>query len=266
MPNNITLLAENFLLKKKLEIAQNHMKREVLQQKNIIAKEKTAKEIEEKKSNFFNENVSEIVTKKIQEFFGEIMLVNIPAKIIKNIVSAEITYYNFRQHTDRDWFAVISSYHKALDIIIEEYIAKPFRLYINKKRLPRELENDPINKALHKVIHSNYSLSIGRLFHILQQYKQNDKALKSKEKTYLPLYVHLFFKFIHSNSALKKLFLEEDFSTMFQEIIASEVLGSKRHSWSISFVETRESRRLLIWDFKNKNCLMYKLIELGEIE
>jgi hypothetical protein len=30
-------------------------------------------------------------------------------------------------------------------------------------------------------------------------------------------------------------------------------------------VETREARRLLIWDFKDKNCLIYKLMMIWEV-
>lgn len=63
------------------------------------------------------------------------MLVNIPATILQNITSAEITYYNFRQYTDRDGFAVISSYHKALDIIIEECIISKYKNFVDKNRI-----------------------------------------------------------------------------------------------------------------------------------
>jgi len=49
-----------------------------------------------------NDNIEEIVSDKIQDFFGEIMLVNIPAKIIRNIISAEINYFNFRSNPSFD--------------------------------------------------------------------------------------------------------------------------------------------------------------------
>lgn len=76
------------------------------------------------------------MNKKIQEFFGEIMLQNIPAEIIANIATAEMSYYHFRHNPKLDGFAVISSYHKALDIIIETSITSHWRKFIDIKRLP----------------------------------------------------------------------------------------------------------------------------------
>ena len=114
----------------------------------------------EGKTCFLNDNIDDIVSDKIQDFFGELMLVNIPSKIIKNIISAEINYYNFRNNPNFDGFSVISSYHKALDIIIETYITSIFRKFIDKKRLPRDIENDSLEKSLKSIILNNYSLSV----------------------------------------------------------------------------------------------------------
>jgi hypothetical protein len=45
----------------------------------------------------------------------------------------------------------------------------------------------------------------------------------------------------------------------------TEVLWEKRHKWRITFVETREARKLLIGWLKEKNCILYKLMLLWEI-
>ena len=131
MPNYITLLAENLLLKKKLEIAQNYMKKGVFEEKKKIAQQRNSSIAINKKNTFLYDNISEIVDISFQSFFWEIMLMNISATILENITSAEITYYNFRQYTDRDGFAVISSYHKALDVIIDECIIEKYKKFID---------------------------------------------------------------------------------------------------------------------------------------
>lgn len=52
MPNNITLIAENYLLKKKLEAAQNWMKREISGQKKLIQEGQVRQDLCERKTDF----------------------------------------------------------------------------------------------------------------------------------------------------------------------------------------------------------------------
>ena len=258
MTDITTLQQENTLLKKKLEIAQKWMKREVSGQIRKIARQQISESTLEEKTCFLHENVDEIVSKKIQEFFGEIMLLNIPSSIIENIISAEINYYNFRHNPKSDWFAIISSYHKALDIIIEKYITSWFRKYFNKK-YPQSFspENDSIEKALFSVVTKKYNLSAGRLFHII-------KLIREWEKLWD--YVQVFKKYLEKYDFLNTMLIQDDdFFELYNQIIETEVLWSKRHSGIISFVDTREARKILIWEFREKNCLIYKLIELGEV-
>jgi len=278
MTNIKTLQEENEQLKNKLKIAQKWMKKEVAEDLKKIWKAKINSSTLKEKTCFLNDNIEDIVTDKIQDFFGELMLINIPAKIIRNIISAEINYYNFRNNPSFDWFSVISSYHKALDIIIETYITSDFRKFIDKSRLPKHIENDSLEKALNSVITKNYSLSAGRLYHLLKtidEFKQKEKqniisppsgTLFEKERWKLKHYTYLFYKFLKKHSFIKNILLEDNqFLEIFKKIMETEVLWEKRHSGQISFVDTRESRKLLIWDFKNKNCLFYKLMMIGEV-
>jgi hypothetical protein len=252
-----TLQEENEQLKRKLEVAQTWMKREITEEINKISKAKISNSTLKEKTCFINDNIEDIITDKIQDFFGEIMLLNIPASIIRNIISAEINYYNFRHNPSFDWFSVISSYHKALDIIIENYITSYFRKFIDKSKLPRNVDNSSLEKSLKSVILKNYSLSAGRLYHLLKTIN------KEKELNH---YTNLFNKFLDKYSYLKDILLEDkEFFNIFDKIMETEVLWSKRHSWRIDFVETREARKLLIWDFKDKGCLIYKLMKIWEV-
>ena len=250
-----TLQEENQLLKHKLEVAQNWMKKEISEDKKKISKAKINNSTLKEKTCFLNDNIEEIVSNKIQDFFGELMLVNIPAKIIKNIISAEINYYNFRNNPNFDGFSVISSYHKALDIIIETYITSSFREFAKDKKL--EYSNNSLEKSLFLIIEKNYSLSIWRLFHLIQ-------IIKKKEKINWKNII-IFKEFLEKFSFIQNILLDKEFFQIFEEIIETEVLWEKRHSGQISFIETREARKLLIWDFNNKNCIIYKLMMIWEV-
>ena len=269
MTNIKTLQEENKQLKEKLKIAKTWMKREIAEDIKKIWEAKISHSTLKEKACFLNDNIEEIVSDKIQDFFGEIMLVNIPAKIIRNIISAEINYFNFRSNPSFDWFSVISSYHKALDIIIETYIISDFRKFIDKSKLPKYIENDSLEKSLKSVIFNNYSLSAWRLYHLLQtinEYKNRDDSWIVSTENKLNHYTYLFYKFLKKHSYLKSVLLKDDnFFEIFEKIIETEVLWSKRHSGQISFVDTREARKLLIWNFKDKNCLIYKLMMIWEI-
>ena len=238
------------------------MKREISGQMKKIATQKISETTLSDRTCFLHENIDEIVTKKIQEYFGEIMLLNIPSTIIENIISAEINYYNFRHNPQSDWFAVISSYHKALDIIIENYITKQFRKFFNKNFSKFSPENDSIEKALFSVISKNYSLSVWRVFHLIKLIRENESQVITKKTPEVKLkpYVASFKKYIQKYSFLETILIKDnDLFTLFQKVIASEVLWSKRHSWRISFVDTRDARKLLIWEFRDTNSLIYKL-------
>jgi hypothetical protein len=102
MKNLKTLQEENNELKNKLEIAQTWMRREIAEDMKKISKAKISNSTLKERTCFLNDNIEDIVTDKIQDFFGELMLINIPAKIIRNIISAEINYYNFRHNPSFD--------------------------------------------------------------------------------------------------------------------------------------------------------------------
>jgi hypothetical protein len=52
--------------------------------------------------------------------------------VINNIISAEVAYFNLRENPSADGLGVITSYHKAIDLLIESEITKGFRKYAIK--------------------------------------------------------------------------------------------------------------------------------------
>jgi len=248
---------ENKILKNKLAIAEKWMRREIKWQVKKISKKKLSKLWDETKEAFKEENIEKEISKKINSFFWEYLLINTPWSVIDNIISWEINYYNLQQNPNFDWSWVIISYHKALDTMIESFIVKWFRKYAKKQWRVFIQKNDLLEKSLNSVINKWYILSAWRLFHIIKLIRNWDK-----------MYDHtkFFKKYLDKYDYLKECLLSDDFFTVFEKLIGTETLWKKRHSWMITFVETRRARELLVWNFKKQKSLIYMLLKTQEVE
>ena len=82
-----------------------------------------------------------------------------------------------------------------------------------------------------------------------------------KEDEKLFDYGKCFKEYLDKYVELKNILLDDDFYEKFTQINRSEVLSSKRHSWSISKKDTIEARNILIWDFTDKSAMIYKLLQ-----
>lgn len=249
------LIEENKILKRKVEIAQKWIQRIVKEETKKISKRKINKMSSWVRESFMHENIEEIISNKINTFLWEFILLNTPASVIENIISAEINYYNFKKNPNFDWFSIISWYHKAIDIIIEAIITKWFRKFAKKQNQTILRQNDPLEKTLNSVVNKWFILSIWRLYHILNN-------IKTEEKLYD--YGKTFEKYLDKYYYLKEILLDDNFLDIFKKLIVSEILWKKRHIWSINIEETAKARELLIWNFKNKESLIYILLKTQE--
>lgn len=251
------LKKENLDLRRKLLIAKLWMEKEVRSHIKKIAKWKVANMTMEVKDVFFWDNIEEIITKKISDFFGEIILLNTPSTVIENIISAEINYFNLRENPNADWLWVITSYHKALDTLIESFITKWFRKFAKKKWQTQLRRNDTLEKSLNSVVNQWYILSVWRLFHIISLIRTDWELYD---------YGKCFKEYLEKYDYISEILLNDDFFKNFESLVDSEILGKKRHVWKISFTETRTARNLLIWDFEDINCLLYKFMEIAKVD
>lgn len=258
------LKKENIDLKRKLSIAKLWMEREVRSQVKKIARWKVSRMTSDTKDVFFSENIEEIITKKISDFFGEIMLLNVPATVIENIITAEINYFNLRENPNSDWLWVITSYHKSLDTLIESFITKWFRKFAKKKWQTQLRKNDSLEKSLNSVVNQWYILSVGRLFHLISIIKDQDND--DDEIVELFDYGKCFKEYLIKYDYIYEILFNADFFHNFESLVDSEILWKKRHVWKISFDETKHARSLLIWDFKDTNSLIYKFIEIAKVD
>ncbi|MDD5770229.1 MAG: hypothetical protein PHE25_04610 [Candidatus Gracilibacteria bacterium] len=254
-----TLVDENLELKKQIEILNSKlnrvkiwMEREVREQAHKIAKSKTSKLTSAVKEDFLSENFEEVIASRINNYFGDLLLLNAPKGTIESITSAEINYYNMMKNPTIDGFAVISAYHKVLDLFIESFITNNFRKFAKKRGCTILRVNDPLEKALNLIVNSKYIMSTGRLYGLLKMLKEDAKMFDYGKcfKEYLDKYIEL-----------KNILLNDEFFNKFSRLNKSEVLGSKRHSGSISKKDTMDARKILIGDFRDKASMIYKILE-----
>lgn len=254
-----TLLDENNRLKKEIEILNSRlarvsvwMEREIKQQTHKIAKTKASKMTNEVRDEFLNENFEEMIAKQINSYFWDLLLLNAPKWTIEWITTWEINFFNMMKNPTIDGFSVISAYHKILDLFVESFITNNFRKFAKKKNCTILRVNDPLEKSLNLIINKKYIMSVWRLYALL-------KMIREWEKLYD--FWRCFSEYLDKYRELKDILLDDLFFENFTKINKSEILSSKRHSWSITKKETLEARKILIWDFKDKNSMIYKLLE-----
>ena len=97
-------------------------------------------------------------------------------------------------------------YQKILDSMVELYITKGFRRYIQKNKLNHPPKNDPLEKSLHSIIEKKHILSLGRLYALL---KGNNKEITLG-------YQRNFADYLKSRPFLQKALLETDFLLQLQ--------------------------------------------------
>lgn len=245
------LQKENEILRKKLELAQNWMKREILSDLKKISQNREFSKTKFEKNIFLNENIEEIVFSKILDFIGEERILYIRKDVIENIVSAENLFFTLLNNKNIDGLWVITSYQKAFDILIENEITKLFRKYFNSLNFKPKLENDLLEKNLYSVIFEGHILWFWKLFFLLDKISKNEK---------LGNYWKIFLEFLEKYSYIKNILLEKEFLEIYEILADSEFFWRKRHLEKITFKDILETRKYFLWDLKEKKCFFYKLL------
>jgi hypothetical protein len=166
------LEAENARLRQQLETCVRFMRREVEASVHKISKRKVTQMTETGRDDFLRENQEIIISKRIQDYFGDLLLLNAPKETIEYLVSSEISYYNLGKNPTLDGLSVIASYHKILDVWVEQMIVHQFRKYVTKRGAIILRVNDPLEKSLHSVVTKKFILSLGRLYGMLKMIRK----------------------------------------------------------------------------------------------
>lgn len=254
MPNKTIeeLEKENAILRHHLEIATKWMRREVEEAVHKISKRKVTKMTETGRDDFLRENQEAIMLKRIQDYFGDLLLLNAPKETIEYLVSSEISFYNLSKNPSLDGFSVIGSYHKILDVWVEQMIVNQFRKFAQKKGATVLRVNDPLEKALHSVVTKRFILSLGRLYGLL-------RMIRNKEHLYD--FGQAFSQYLDKYPELRDILLSDRFFLLFEKVIESDVFGGKRHQGSISLSDTKNTRKWITGDFVDKDALLYQVLE-----
>lgn len=243
---------ENEKLKHQLEVCIRWMRREVEGSVHKISKRKVTRMTETGRDDFLRENQEAIIGKRIADYFGDLLLLNAPKETIEYLVSSEISFYNLSKNPSLDGLSVISSYHKILDVWVEQMIVNQFRKFAQKKGATILRVNDPIEKALHSVITKKYILSLGRLFGLLRMIRNGEK---------LHDFGQTFMQYLDKYQDLRDMLLSDRFFLLFEKIVESDVFGGKRHQGSISIGDTKNTRKWVTGDFADKDGLLYQVLE-----
>ncbi|MDD5197249.1 MAG: hypothetical protein PHN60_00090 [Candidatus Gracilibacteria bacterium] len=243
---------ENEKLKHHLEIATRWMRREVEESIHKISKRKVNKMTETGRDDFLRENQGAIISKCIQDYFGDLLLLNAPKETIEYLISSEISFYNLGKNPSLDGFSVIGSYHKILDVWVEQMIVNQFRKFAQKKGATVLRVNDPMEKALHSVVTKKFIFSLGRLYGLL-------KMIRNGEKLYD--FGQTFREYLDKYPDLRNMLLSDRFFLLFEKVIESDVFGGKRHQGSISLSDTKNTRKWIAGDFMDKDGLLYQVLE-----
>ncbi len=249
------LKEENKILKKRLSLARDFINREIKSHMKNISTQKIEHLEKEKRENFFDENIEEIITKSIYDYFWDDLIFVLDKSIIDNIVSAEVFYHNLIKNNFLDGVSVINSYQKAIDFLIEKNITLLFRKFAKTKHIPL-IKNDLTEKNLHSIVEKWYKLGFTRLFSLI-------KAIKEEKKLYD--YGNTFYNFLGKYGYISEIILSDDFYRISRFLADWELFWAKRHNSKITLEEVKKSRSLIIWDFRDKNSLIYKLALLWEI-
>lgn len=200
----------------------------------------------------------DLIRQKISKFLGDIVVMNIPEWVLQSIVSAELEYSYLQQDPHFDGLGIISSYHKAIDLLIEHHITQGFRSMLTDDAYhSSHQDHDALETALRLLITKNYSLSIGRFYHLLHMIATQQS---------LWYYGSKFTDYLAENHDIWNIVLSPDCIQVLQVLVESELVWRKRHEGSISFDEVTQARKYLIWNLEDQNCLIYKLLEIGKID
>lgn len=70
-----------------------------------------------------------------------------------------------------------------------------------------------------------------------------------------------FLDYLNKYPDLRDMLLSDKFFFLFEKVIESDVFGGKRHQWSISLLDTKNTRKWITGDFSDKDGILYQVLE-----
>ncbi len=233
---------DNAELLKRLQAAEEWIRRSIsetqLSKMRAKTKRNTIKDLE-----ITEEDIIQRIKKYFWEDYKKINHENLDI-----LVGSEISFSHIVSSKNIDCMIVSGSYQKILENIFEQEFTQVFRKKNQKARLKNKT-NDILEKTLYKVIQSNFSLSIWKIYLILQKIHQENSSWL----------IQLFRESIE-NVSLYSILSNWDFWEMFSEIIDTWAFWEKRHQGKLSLVDMRFLRTKITWDYE-KNGLIKLILQ-----
>ncbi len=238
------LIQENIELRSRLELAEKWMRREIATSIIRIQKEKIAKRTRASVAKIWKEDGLDLITGKIHTQFAPI-LESAPKYTLERLIDADIYWHTLQQYPHMDALPIVLAYQKILDAWIEQTLIASFR--ISLKNSPLSMEHSKLDIDIVNIFTKNYTLSLGRLYQILQTIRGNN--------TLSPILCNLVTYWKEHNSALLAVLISDTFFVPFTELIEREVFTRKRHESKVTYSDAKIIREVMIGNISQKSFL-----------
>jgi len=217
--------------------------------------------------NIFETEWLDILTRKVLWKFDN-SLKNAPRYTLERLIDAEIYWNTLQQYPHMDALPIIIAYQKILDAWIEERLVAPWRSspphrgsqrgYLqstppslpykgrNRDTISQWLEQDIVN-----LVEKKYTLSIGRLYQLLQYIRDSGVSVISSEaiaesRNLAPVLKELLLFWKMNSSDTLNILTSDEFFLPFTELMEREVFSRKRHEAKVTYTDARFTRDILI--------------------
>jgi hypothetical protein len=238
------LIQENIELRSRLELAEKWMRREIATSIVRIQKEKVAKRTRASVTAIWKEDGLDLITGKIHTQFAPI-LESAPKYTLERLIDADIYWHTLQQYPHMDALPIVLAYQKILDAWIEQTLIASFRISLRNSKLSTEyskLDIDIVN-----IVNKNYTLSLGRLYQILQTIRGNNNLS--------PILYNLVTYWKEYNPTLIEVLVSDTFFVPFTELIEREVFTRKRHESKVTYSDAKIIREVMIGNISQKSFL-----------
>ncbi len=153
------LISENKILKRKLEVSQIWMQRQVHESLQVIIELRQKERSRQKFDTFFEKDIFQEISKNIETYFSY-CLSNAPKYTLERLLDTEIQWYTLQKFPHMDAFPVVALYQKILDASFESLTDPLTRMeYHSYSSFAQDIEKD-----ISLIFTKKYTLSLGRWY------------------------------------------------------------------------------------------------------
>lgn len=267
------LIRENTELRARLELAERWMQREVQTAMRHIQKKEVQSITRKHFSNLLEEEGRDIIARRIHDTFGD-NLEHAPEYTLERLIDAEIYWQTLQKYPTMDGLPIVLAYQKILDAWVEKELIKDFRVrhrevwsgLVSDTRLlrPREWRGaDGLAHDIENIITKKYTLSLGRLYQILDFVRNN--SIPPLDKGFESALLAASYSEAGKGDLLSELvefwkkeipqvfvtLVSDGFFLPFSELMEREIFTKKRHDKKVTFGDAKKTKDVMNTLLKN---------------